>query len=88
MGLEYRIETYDSMRAKLPEFLRARPDFLREEEGMFHLGSAGQVLFSVKEEEDHVYVCQHVASVEADALLGLLVRRILTLNDHVVLSQR
>lgn len=88
MGLEYKIETYDFIRTKLPEFLRARSDFIREEEGMLHLGSqSGQVVFSVKEEEDHVYVCQHVASVETDALLGLLVRRILSLNDHLVISE-
>ncbi|HOY55434.1 MAG TPA: hypothetical protein PL015_12250 [Opitutaceae bacterium] len=88
MGLEFKIETYDSGRTKLPELLRSRPDFLREEEGMFHLGDAsGQVLFSVKEEESYVYVCQHVASEKNDALLGLLIRRILSLNDAVVISE-
>jgi hypothetical protein len=88
MGLEYKIETYDAGRTKLPELLRSRPDFLREENGTFHLGSSPQqILFSVKEEEDHVYVCQHVASKETDALLGLLVRRILSLNDHVMISE-
>lgn len=88
MGLEYKIETYDASRTKVPELLRSRPDFLREEDGTFHLGSSPeQVLFSVKEEEDHVYVCQHIASKDTDALLGLIIRRILSLNDHVVISE-
>lgn len=88
MGLEYKIETYDSGRTKLPEFLRARPDFLREEDGAFHLGSSPErVLFTVKEEKAHVYVCQHVATPDTDALLGLLVRRILSMNDHIVISE-
>jgi hypothetical protein len=86
--LEYKIETYDAARTKLPEFLRALPEFLREESGAFHLGQApSQVLFTVKNEPDHVYVCQHVASPETDALLGLVIRRLLSLNDHVVISE-
>ena len=88
MGLEYKIETYDVGRTKLSEFLRLRPDFLEEENGTFHLGSSPeQVLLSVKQEERHIYVCQHVATQQTDALLGLLVRRILSLNDQVVISE-
>ena len=88
MGLEYRIETYDASRTMLPELLRSRSDFLRKEDGTFHLDlSPEQVHFSVKEEEDHVHICQHVASKETDALLGLLIRRILSLNDHLVISE-
>jgi len=88
MGLEYKIETYDEGRAKLAEFLRGLPEFLREDDGMFHLGSdSSTILFTVKYESDHVYVCQHVASRETDALLGLVIRRILAVNDHVVISE-
>ena len=88
MGLEFKIETYDASRTKLPELLRDHPAFLREEKGAFHLGtSPDRVLFSVKEEEEHVYVCQHVATPETDALLGLLVRRVLSMNDHLVISE-
>ena len=88
MGLEYKIETYDVARTNLPQLLRAHPEFLREEAGMFHLGSLPEtVLLSVKEEEDYVYVCQRVASKETDAMLGLLLRRMLSSNDHVVISE-
>ena len=88
MGLEYKIETYDAARTNLPQLLRDRPDFQSEEAGMFHLGSSPEtILFTVKEEEDYVYVCQHVASKETDALLGLVLRRILSFNDHVVVSE-
>ena len=59
MGLEYKIETYDVARTNLPQLLRERPEFLREEAGMFHLGSLPEtVLFSVKDEGDYVYVCE------------------------------
>lgn len=88
MGLEYKIETYDAARTNLPQLLRDRPDFLREEAGTFHLGPLPEtMLLSVKEEEGYVYVSQHVASTETDALLGLILRRILSLNDHVVVSE-
>ena len=88
MGLEYRIETYDAIRVKLPEFLRALPEFVREEGGAFHLGLLpSNVSFTVKSEPDHTYVCQHIASRETDALLALVIRRILSWNDHVVISE-
>ena len=88
MGLEYKFETYDSERTKLPELLRSRPDFLREEAGAGHLGPSPEELhFTVKTEEEHIYVCQHVTTPATDALLGLLVRRVLSLNDHVVISE-
>ena len=88
MGLEFKIETHDTARTNLPQLLRDRPDFLREEAGMFHLGLLPDiVLFSVKEEKGYVYVCQHVASEETDALLGLVLRSILSSNDHVVVSE-
>ena len=88
MGVEYKIETNDLSRTNLPEFLRKRTDFQREEDGVLYLGtSPEQILFSVKKELKHVYLCQYVASTETDALLGLLIRRILASNDHIVISE-
>jgi hypothetical protein len=88
MGLEFKIETYDAGRAKLPDFLRGLPEFLREEGGVFHLGrKPSEVLFTVTFEEDHIYVCQHLAARGTDALLGLVIRRLLSTNDHVVVSE-
>jgi hypothetical protein len=88
MGLEYRIETRDAIRLDVPGFLRGLPEFVTEEGGAFHLGSApSNILFTVRHEGGCVYVCQHVASRETDAFLGLLIRRILSLNDHVVVSE-
>lgn len=88
MGLEYKIETYEMARAELSEFLRRQPEFLREDGNGFHFGSGpANVLFTVKSERDHLYVCQHVASRETDALLRSLIRRIVSCNDHVVISE-
>ena len=88
MGYEYKIETYDSDRSKLPEFLRRLPEFLREDSGSLYLGSQpDSILVTVRMEADHVYICQHVASRETDALLGLVTRRLLSSNDHVVISE-
>jgi len=89
MGLEFQIETYDVVRTELPGFLRRQPEFLREENGTIHLGpESDRVLCTVRDNQSgHVYVCQHVASREADALLGLIIRRLLSLNDHVVVSE-
>jgi hypothetical protein len=88
MGYEYKIETYDADRTELPEFLRRLPEFLREDAGSLHFGSqVDDILVTVKMEADHVYVCQHVLSRDADALLGLVARRLLSLNDHIVISE-
>jgi hypothetical protein len=88
MGLEYKIETHDATRPKLPEFLRRLPEFLREEEGAFYFGTPpANILFTVSIEQDHIYVCQHTSSREIDALFGLLIRRILSTNDNVVISE-
>lgn len=88
MGYEYKIETYDSDRTRLPEFLRRLPEFLREDNGSLYLGTQpDSILVTVRMETDHVYVCQHVASRETDALLGLVTRRLLSSNDHVVISE-
>jgi hypothetical protein len=88
MGYEYKIETYDSGRAKLQEFLCRQPEFLREEDGALYFGSpASDILVTVKIDTDYVYVCQHASSREADALLGLITRHLLSSNDHVVISE-
>jgi hypothetical protein len=88
MGYEYKIDTYDSDRTKLPEFLRRFPEFLREDGGSLYFGShPDNILVTVRMEADHVYVCQHVLSREADALLGFVARRLLSSNDHIVISE-
>ncbi len=88
MGLEYKIETYDSVRVKLPEFLRRLPEFLREDGDELHLGSQpDNILVTVRMKANYVYICQHVGMRETDALLGLIIRRILSSNDHLVISE-
>ncbi len=88
MGLEYKIETYDAARAGLPELLRRLPEFQSEDACGFHLGNSGSFpLVTVKLEDDHVYVCQHGGLREADALFGLIIRHLLSVNDHVVISE-
>ncbi|RBP45094.1 hypothetical protein DES53_10390 [Roseimicrobium gellanilyticum] len=88
MGLEYKIETYDRARTEWQKLLQHRQEFLYEEEGTYHLGLSREHLFiSVKEEAEYIYLCQHVACTESDALMGLLIRRLLSLNDHLVISE-
>jgi len=88
MGYEYKIETYDSDRTKLPEFLRRLPEFLREDGCSLYFGSQpDNILVTVRTKADHVYVCQNVLSRAADALLGLVARRLLSSNDHIVISE-
>lgn len=88
MGEEYKIETYDSDRAILQEFLCRQPEFLREDDGILYFGSQpSDILVTVKIETDYVYVCHHASSREADALLGLIARRLLSSNDHIVISE-
>jgi len=86
MGLKYQIETYDVERAELPKFLIGLPEFLHQETETFHLGTNSSTLVTVTSEPDYVKVCLHVASRDTDALLGLIIRHLLTVNDHVVLS--
>lgn len=88
MGLEYRIETGCVTRGEIPDFLRRHPDFLAERDGMLDLGaSREEVLLSVKLDVDHIYLCQHVVSGKSDALFGLLIRRILSMNDQLVIAE-
>ncbi len=88
MGLEYKLETYDAIRLNIPEFFRRQPEFLREENGAFHLSIEGHsVAVTVEHDENHVFVIQHTSCRSTDALLGLLIRHALSLNDHVVVSE-
>lgn len=88
MGLEYRIETKDQLRTNILEFLRRQPEFIREEDGALQFGHVpAEILFSVMNESTHLYLCQHVASRETDALLGLTIRRLLSYNDVLVISE-
>lgn len=88
MGLEFKFDTYDHLRANVPDFLRRQPDFLFEQDEQFHLGpSPDRIYVSVKVTDSHIHICLNVACSEADAVLGLLVRHVLGFNDHVVVSE-
>lgn len=88
MGLEFRLETYDHHRVNLDDELRRLPEFLNiESDGNLNLTIDGkEVAVTVRVDDTFVYVVQHVSCRETDAILGLLIRKILTLNDHVVVS--
>ncbi|MEM8733259.1 MAG: hypothetical protein AAGG44_03505 [Planctomycetota bacterium] len=87
MGLEFRIETYDVERAGLFALIEKLPEFLRmDASGGYHLAHDGEnVGVTVSRHSDMVYVVQHVACSETDAILGLVVRTILSMNDSVVI---
>ena len=90
MGLEFKIETYDSIRTGIPEFVEQLPEFLRKEDGNLHLTTDGNSIaltITTNDEDASVYVTLHVACRETDAIFGLIVRRLLSLNDHVVISE-
>jgi hypothetical protein len=88
MGLEYKLETCDAVRLNIPEFLRRQPEFLSEEDGAFHLSIDGHAIaVTVQHVDKHVLVIQHTSCRQTDALLGLLIRRILTFHDQVVVSE-
>jgi hypothetical protein len=88
MGEEYKIETYDSGRAKLQEFLCRQPEFLRKDDGTLYLGnSPNDISVMVEIKPDYIYVCLRSSSREADALFGLITRCLLSSNDHVVISE-
>jgi hypothetical protein len=88
VGLAYRIEAYDLDRVGLPELVRSWPEFQAATEGELRFGDTqGNVLVSLRIEDNIAHVCQHVATRETDALLGLLMRSILAWNDHVVVSE-
>lgn len=87
MGLEFRIETYDVERAELFALIKKLPEFQRiDASGTYHLTHDGENIgVSVSRREDMVYVVQHVACRETDAILGVVVRTILSMNDSVVI---
>ena len=87
MGLEFKLETYDAKRVDLPTFLRGLPEFLNEDNQLNLTIDGTTVAASVSIDDSFVYVVQHVSCPETDALLGLIIRRILSLNDHVVVSE-
>ena len=89
MGFEYTLETYDPQRVGLESFLMGLPEFLNEDEGRINLTANGtEVAITVSINESRVHVAQHVSCRKADEILGLLIRKILTLNDHVVVSEQ
>ena len=87
MGLEFKLETYDAERVDLPIFLRGLPEFLNEDNHLNLTIDGTTVAVSVSIDDSFVYVVQHVSCRQTDAILGLIIRRILSLNDHVVVSE-
>ena len=89
MGLEFRIETYDTERASLPAFLKRLPEYHSEgESGEAHLShDAKNIGLSVFFGEDGLGfdIVQHVSCRATDTLLGLIVREILSVNDSIVM---
>lgn len=89
MGYEYRVETYTIHGTRLTEVFRSHALFSFEDSDSFHFGpSRDAPVFTARFDSDYVYLVQHVATTETDALLGLFVRQILCNNDHVVISER
>ena len=86
MGLEFQIETYDADRADVPSFLMGLPEFLHcDGDGQIHLSHDGENPgVTVWLDPHFVNVVQHVSCRDTDALFGLIIRRLLTLNDSVV----
>ena len=88
MGYEYRVETYTIHGNQLTKLFREHALFTFEDAGSFHFGRSSDCpLFTARLETDYVYLLQHVATSETDALLGLFIRSILSQNDHVVISE-
>ena len=86
MGLEFQIETYDAERVNIPEILQELPEFLRmDDDGQIHLThDRDKIGVTVWLDDRFVNVVQHVSCRETDALFGLIIRRLLSLNDSVV----
>ncbi|MEZ5944236.1 MAG: hypothetical protein R3C18_22835 [Planctomycetaceae bacterium] len=88
MGLEFKLETYDHLLTDIPSFITAIPEFLSSERGQWHLSIDGEtVAVTVRQDDENLFLTQHVACRETDALLGLLIRRLLSQNDNVVVSE-
>jgi len=88
MGIEYKIETYDVARVELSKRAQEWPEFLRIDDYGLHFSIGnGDVSVTLVENDAGLVLTQHVACRETDALFGLVVRNILSLNDHVVISE-
>jgi hypothetical protein len=88
MGLEYHIETADPAGDWLPEFLPKLPGFADLVNGTYQFGhSAGQPIASIRIEPDHIYLCEHAASSECDAIFARLIRQIAGRNERVVIVE-
>lgn len=88
MGYEFKFETYDLIRTNLPEFFLLLPEFQSEKDGTFFFGTnPDHATVTARIEADKLYICLYVTSREADALVGVIVRQLLSLNDHVVISE-
>jgi hypothetical protein len=88
MGLEYRIETYDVDRTEIEDHAERFPGYLRTDDLGIHFTSDGcEPMVTMNRDGEYLILVQHVACPAADALLGLVVRKLLTYNDHVVISE-
>ena len=87
MGLEFKLETYDAKLRDLPTFLRHLPEFLNEDRLVNLTIDGTTVAVSVSITGSFVYIVQHVSCRGTDALLGLIIRRVLSLNERVVISE-
>jgi hypothetical protein len=88
MGLEFRIESYDIDRTAIQEQAERFPGYLRTDDHGIHFSSNDcEPTVTLYRDGEHLILVQHVACAAADALLGLVVRKLLAYNDHVVISE-
>lgn len=88
VGIEFKLEIYDHRRCDVSRFVTALPEFLSTEDGQWHLSIDGEAIAAtVRQNNENVLVTQYVSCRETDALLAVLIRQLLSLNDHVVVSQ-
>ncbi len=89
MGLEFEIESYDVSRVELPEYFAQLHEFQYQADGLYYFGTepSAPVLW-VKLRDCKVFITQHNVSRETDALIFAIIRRVLTINDHVVIAER
>lgn len=88
MGLEFRIESYDVDRTDIQTHATKFPGYLRTDEHGIHFAAKGsEPVVTMYRDGDYLMLVQHAACPAADALLGLVVRKILSYNDTVVISE-
>ena len=88
MGLGYRFQSYDIDRAAIQTQAERFPGYLRTDEHGIHFSWDGlEPTVTIYRDGEHLVLVQHVACPAADALLGLVVRKILAYNDHLVISE-